>query len=248
MPVLVQRQAHPCTSPCPAVGLLPVWRRRHCLAALLAAAAHRRRQRRRWRRQGFQHPVAVQQQRRHPCCPSLCQRRVARRRQPAPAAAAGAVECRWAAAAVAGTAFCMPAGPARAWPRAPHFAHLVHLLTHCCAPLRRATAVQAAGRLCQGCTHLMPCCVHMSWVPPFTAAQGAIRCSAPSRAPLAPALPAPTPARPPAGSIVSEAETEWSDGVAVAYRAQQLRQGVGFAALIRQPEVWAICGAQYTGG
>lgn len=50
-----------------------------------------------------------------------------------------------------------------------------------------------------------------------------------------------------AGSIVSEAETEWSDGVAVAYRAQQLRQGVGFAALIRQPEVWAICGAQYTG-
>lgn len=50
-----------------------------------------------------------------------------------------------------------------------------------------------------------------------------------------------------AGSIVSEAETEWSDGVAVSYRAQQLRQGVGFAALIRQPEVWAICVAQYTG-
>ena len=47
---------------------------------------------------------------------------------------------------------------------------------------------------------------------------------------------------------VSEAGTEWSDGVAVAYKAQQQRQhGVGFAALITTPEVWAICAAQYTG-
>ena len=47
---------------------------------------------------------------------------------------------------------------------------------------------------------------------------------------------------------VSEAGTEWSDGVAVAYKAQQQRQhGVGFATLIKTPEVWAICAAQYTG-
>lgn len=49
-------------------------------------------------------------------------------------------------------------------------------------------------------------------------------------------------------SLVSEADTEWSDGVAVAYLAQQqAKHGVGFTALLRTPEVWAICAAQYTG-
>jgi hypothetical protein len=47
--------------------------------------------------------------------------------------------------------------------------------------------------------------------------------------------------------VLSDAGTEWSDGVAVAYRVQQQRNGVGFAALIRRREVWAICAAQYTG-
>ena len=60
--------------------------------------------------------------------------------------------------------------------------------------------------------------------------------------------PPPPPAAHPA---VSEAETDWSDGVAYGYRAatapqlQQPRLGVGFAALMRRREVWAICAAQY---
>ena len=46
---------------------------------------------------------------------------------------------------------------------------------------------------------------------------------------------------------VSEAGTDWSDGIAVAYRAHQSRLGTGFAALMQTREVWAICIAQYTG-
>lgn len=49
-------------------------------------------------------------------------------------------------------------------------------------------------------------------------------------------------------SPTSEAGTEWSDGVAVGFRAQQEGGGVGFMALLKQREVWAICAAQYTGG
>ncbi len=46
----------------------------------------------------------------------------------------------------------------------------------------------------------------------------------------------------------SEAETEWSDGVAVGYKMEQQRRlGVGFLPLLRTKPVWAICVAQYTG-
>jgi len=50
-----------------------------------------------------------------------------------------------------------------------------------------------------------------------------------------------------AASLVSEAETEWSDGVAATCKAQQQRYGVGFWALVKTSPVWAICIAQYTG-
>lgn len=53
---------------------------------------------------------------------------------------------------------------------------------------------------------------------------------------------------PAALGAASEAETEWSDGVAVAYKMEQQRQlGVGFTALLKTKPVWAICVAQYTG-
>lgn len=49
-------------------------------------------------------------------------------------------------------------------------------------------------------------------------------------------------------AAASEADTEWSDGVAVGYRVEQQRQlGVGFLPLLRTRPVWAICVAQYTG-
>jgi ACS family sodium-dependent inorganic phosphate cotransporter len=48
--------------------------------------------------------------------------------------------------------------------------------------------------------------------------------------------------------LASEAETEWSDGVAVGFKVEQQRRlGVGFTALLRTKPVWAICVAQYTG-
>ena len=49
-------------------------------------------------------------------------------------------------------------------------------------------------------------------------------------------------------AAASEAETEWSDGVAVGYKMEQQRRlGVGFLPLLRTKPVWAICVAQYTG-
>lgn len=49
--------------------------------------------------------------------------------------------------------------------------------------------------------------------------------------------------------LLSDAGTEWSDGVAFAHRAAAAQQqDTGFRALMRTREVWAICAAQYTGG
>ena len=53
---------------------------------------------------------------------------------------------------------------------------------------------------------------------------------------------------PASDDAVSEAGTDWSDGVAYGYKVQQQRTlGSGFGALLRTREVWAICAAQYAG-
>ncbi|KAL6768092.1 PHT4H [Auxenochlorella protothecoides x Auxenochlorella symbiontica] len=46
---------------------------------------------------------------------------------------------------------------------------------------------------------------------------------------------------------LSEAGTDWSDGVATAHKARLAALPSGFAALLRQREVWAICVAQFAG-